>query len=296
MVLTPELRKVPRYEIILPLRIVSVGRQRVNLVGQTRDVGAGGVRFVVPDKLPIGRKVEYIITRSSGNRGTEIECVGNILRCVKKYDYPSYEVVASIESERTTPQSDSSSLSEMLDDLSPPAQKAHSSSSRLSSALDTDGSLDPDRSPDMDRSLDVDPDRSLDVDLDRYRPMLRLLSEEDEELVADPALRRKLRTQRYHLFREYLRSLTEDYRATLAGVRLLMAQSNIDRPDLAKALVRNRVSFAIVRCRIEVRLRLYTLGVRNTDVLKLEVQGLARALEVLQRQFSFLAESAAWGS
>ena len=71
--------------------------------------------------------------------------------------------------------------------------------------------------------------------------MLRLLSDEDEEFVADPALRRKLRTQRCDLFREYLRSLTEDYRVILAGVRLLMTQSDIDRPDLARALVRNRV-------------------------------------------------------
>jgi hypothetical protein len=125
--------------------------------------------------------------------------------------------------------------------------------------------------------------------------MLRLLSDEDEEFVADPALRRRLRTQRCEVFREYLRSLTEDYRAILAGVRLLMAQSDTDRPDLAKALVRNRVSFAVARYRIEVRLRLYVLGVPNTDDLKLEVQGLARSLDVLQRQFSFLAESAVWG-
>jgi hypothetical protein len=265
MVLTPELRKVPRYEVILPLRIVSVGRRPVNLLGQTRDVGAGGVRFVVSDKLPIGRKVEYVITRSSGNRGTEIECVGNILRCVKKYDYPSYEVVATIESER--PHSDTGSLSEMLDDLSQTSDRANSSTSRLTLALDPD----------------------------RYRPMLRLLSEEDEEFVADPALRRRLRAQRCDVFREYLRSLTEDYRAILAGVRLLMVQSDTDRPDLAKVLIRNRVSFAVARYRIEARLRLYVLGVPNTGDLKLEVQGLARSLDVLQRQFSFLAESAVWG-
>lgn len=267
MVLTPELRKVPRYEVILPLRVVSVGRRRVNMPGQTRDVGAGGVRFVVSDKLPIGRKVEFIITRSSGNRGSEVECVGNILRCVKKYDYPSYEVVASIESERKKPQSDTSSFSEMLDDLSQPSDRAYASSSRLSSFVDSD----------------------------RYKPMLRLLSDEDDKFVADAALRRKLRARRCDLFREYLCSLTDDYRETLAGLRLLMAQSNMDRPDLAKALVRNRVSFAIARCRIEVRLRLYALGVPNADILKLEVQGLARALGVLERQFSFLAESAVWG-
>jgi hypothetical protein len=226
----------------------------VNLLGQTRDLGAGGVRFVVPDKLPIGRQVEYVITRSSGNRGDEIECTGNILRCVKKYDYPSYEVVATIEIERKKPQPDAGSISEMPDDLSQTSDAAH-----------------------------------------RYKPMLRLLSDEDDRLLANPALRQKFRMRRCELFPEYLRSLTGDYRATLAGVRLLMSQADTDRPDLAMALFWNRVSFAIARCRIEVRLRLYALGVPNTDALKLEVQGLARSLDMLQRQFSFLAESAAWG-
>src|SRR5580658_6611197 len=57
------------------------------------------------------------------------------------------------------------------------------------------------------------------VDGERYRQMLRLLSPEDTGLISDPALRRKLRTQRSGLFREYLRNLTEDYGKLLAGVR-----------------------------------------------------------------------------
>jgi hypothetical protein len=133
------------------------------------------------------------------------------------------------------------------------------------------------------------------VDADRYRPMLRLLSLEDTELLAEPALRRKFRTQRSDLFREYLRSLTRDYGKLLAEVRLIMTQSGIDRPDLAKALVRNQVLFAITLCRIDFRLRLYALGIGKTAGVKLDVLGLVNALNVMRGQFSFV-ESAVWGA
>ena len=131
------------------------------------------------------------------------------------------------------------------------------------------------------------------VDPDRYRPMLRLLSLEDTEL-ADPALRRKFRTQRRDLFREYLRSLTNDYGKFLAEVRLTMTQSGIDRPDLAKALVRNRVLFAVALCRIDFRLWLYALGIGTAEGLKLDALGLVYSFNVLRGQFSFV-ESAVWG-
>jgi hypothetical protein len=133
------------------------------------------------------------------------------------------------------------------------------------------------------------------VDVDRYRPMLRLLSDEDANLIADPALRRKLRATRCDLFREYLRHLTEDYGKLLAGLRLIMTESSIDRPDLAKALARNRVLFAVAVCRVEFHLRLYALGIGNADVLKLQVRGLVDALDIMRGQFSFV-ESAVWGA
>src|ERR1035438_3465307 len=58
---------------------------------------------------------------------------------------------------------------------------------------------------------------------DRYRPMLRLLSNEDLAFVsADSKLQRILRTRRRDLFRGYLRCLTTDYARLLAGVREAM--------------------------------------------------------------------------
>ena len=117
------------------------------------------------------------------------------------------------------------------------------------------------------RTLNADRKRSgaPDVDPDRYRPMSRLLSLEDTELISDPALRRKLRIQRRDIFRGYLLSLTRDYGKLLGEVRLIMAQSGIDRPDLAKALIRNQVLFSLARCRIEFRLGLYALGIGKAE-------------------------------
>jgi hypothetical protein len=146
------------------------------------------------------------------------------------------------------------------------------------------------------RKLDVqDQSAAPLVDVDRYRPMLRLLSLEDTELIADPALRRKLRVQRCNLFRDYLRHLSEDYGKLLAGLRLIMTQSGTDRPDLAKVLVRNRVLFAVALCQIEFRLGLYVLGIGNAEGVKRDVLGLVDALNILRGQLSFV-ESAVWGS
>jgi len=40
------------------------------------------------------------------------------------------------------------------------------------------------------------------------------------------------------MFRGYLRCLTKDYARLLSGIREMMVESGVDRPDLAKALVR----------------------------------------------------------
>ena len=122
----------------------------------------------------------------------------------------------------------------------------------------------------------------------RNRPMLRLLSEDDFRFVtaAGPAGRslcRSLRSQRRQIFRIYLRCLTRDYARLLAGIRMAMVQSGIDRPDLAHALSRNRLLFLLALARIELRLGAHALGVG-----KVEVGGLVDALEALRGQMSLL--------
>ena len=123
---------------------------------------------------------------------------------------------------------------------------------------------------------------------ERYRPMLRLLSDEDLAfLPAQSPLRAGLRARRRALFRGYLRCLTRDYGRLLAGVRYTMVQSGTDRPDLARALAKNRVLFAIAICKVEYRLALHAAGIGH-----IEIGGLVEALEALCSQASLLTSAA----
>lgn len=120
---------------------------------------------------------------------------------------------------------------------------------------------------------------------DRYRPMLRLLSDDDLAFVSsDSKLQSMLRAKRRALFRGYLRCLTRDYAQLLAGVRQTMVQSGVDRPDLARALAKNRVLFAMALCKVEYRLVLHSAGIGH-----IEIAGLVDALEVLRRQVAALS-------
>jgi hypothetical protein len=101
----------------------------------------------------------------------------------------------------------------------------------------------------------------------RYRPMLRLLAEDDFAFLAgNPKLISTLRAERHKLFRSYLRSLTREYGRLLAGIRMVMVQSKIDRPDLARALAKNRTLFALAICRIEFRLSMHAMGLGTVDI------------------------------
>lgn len=123
------------------------------------------------------------------------------------------------------------------------------------------------------------------VSADRYRPMLRLLADDDLQFVrANSSLRKTIRARRRQLFRGYLRCLARDYALLLGGVRAVMVQSGVDRPDLARALARNRALFAIAMCKVEFRLALHTLGVGKVDV-----SSLVEAFEALRTQSSILA-------
>lgn len=114
----------------------------------------------------------------------------------------------------------------------------------------------------------------------RYKPMLRLLSESDESLLArDADLLRRFRKQRMEIFRGYLATLTADYGKMLGAIRTSMVASGVDRPDLAAALLKNRTYFALAICRIEYRLLLTQFGIGSVDV-----SGLVEAVTALQSQ------------
>jgi hypothetical protein len=120
---------------------------------------------------------------------------------------------------------------------------------------------------------------------DRYKPMLRLLAHDDLAFIpADGTLQKAFRAKRRELFRGYLRCLTRDYALLLAGVRAVMVQSGVDRPDLARTLAKNRVLFAIAMCKVEFRLILHAAGIGTVDI-----SGLVEALETLRIQVGLLS-------
>jgi hypothetical protein len=104
------------------------------------------------------------------------------------------------------------------------------------------------------------------LSLERYRPMFRLLEPQDLEYLRaqpgfTPRMERKLRAQRYHIFRGYLSSLSMDFRRISAALKLLLLQSREDRPDLAGILLRQQINFACSLMVVHFRLVLYRMGV-----------------------------------
>lgn len=120
------------------------------------------------------------------------------------------------------------------------------------------------------------------VDPERYLPLIWLLRDQDNDLSHDG-------------IREYLRLLRDDHAALLAQIRLIMAESGTDRPDLAKALARNRVRFASVLCRIEFRLWLRSIGLGRREAIVKELLMLLESVKALHLRAAFLCESAVWG-
>jgi hypothetical protein len=112
------------------------------------------------------------------------------------------------------------------------------------------------------------------LSVDRYRPMLRLLDEEDFRILRSqpgctPEMAEKVREQRYRIFQGYLRSLESDFHRVSSALRMLISQAPEDRPDLAGVLLRTEILFACGMWMVRVRLRLYGWGVGSVNVAPL---------------------------
>jgi hypothetical protein len=124
---------------------------------------------------------------------------------------------------------------------------------------------------------------SQDSLVDRYRPMFRLLDESDCEFIAagfpGSSELRRFRAERRSLFRVYLRNLGADHARIVGAIRDLLVQSQLDRPDLAKALYRCQLMFALAMISVEFKLGLHALGIGTVDV-----RSMVAAVEGLQLQ------------
>jgi hypothetical protein len=112
------------------------------------------------------------------------------------------------------------------------------------------------------------------LSIERYRPMARLLDGGDVEFLRSqpgftPRMLDKLRRQRRQIFRGYLRCLQGDFGRVCSAIKLVMLQSQHDRPDLATALIRHQFTFACGMLLVHCRLTLYSWGICSVDVARL---------------------------
>lgn len=121
------------------------------------------------------------------------------------------------------------------------------------------------------RDLPITADWIDELSLERYQPMMYLLDRSDLEFMRTqpgftPQATAKLRDQRCQIFRGYLKCFSSDFAKICGAIRLLMLQSGHDRPDLAAALVKHQLLFAMGLLIVNCRLVLYRFGICGVDV------------------------------
>ena len=121
------------------------------------------------------------------------------------------------------------------------------------------------------KTLPVSVDWISELSATRYRPMERLLSEEDYRYLAsqpgcNPKALRALRSERRRLFRGYLACLRRDFGQVSAALRLMVTYSSIERPELAALLYKQQMVFAVGMVAVEWRLCLHACGLGTVDV------------------------------
>jgi len=132
------------------------------------------------------------------------------------------------------------------------------------------------------KSLPVSVDWINELSIARYRPMERLLNEEDFRFLAsqpgfDKRKLRRIRSDRRKVFRGYLACLSRDFSLVGAALRLMMMYSSQDRPDLAGILYKQQALFAVGMLAVQWRLLLHACGLGTVDV-----RGLVGAMEFMR--------------
>lgn len=127
------------------------------------------------------------------------------------------------------------------------------------------------------------------VPANRYRPMLRLLDGRDIALMRlqpgfTPDMAARMRRQRAQIFGRYLDSLQTDFRCLTHTIKLILIQSEEDRPELARMLVRIEILFALGMALIRLRLVLY-----RCNLMTVEASPLVRMFEYLRTKLTALS-------
>ena len=135
------------------------------------------------------------------------------------------------------------------------------------------------------------------MSVERYRPMLRLLDDSDLQSLRQrsdigPREIAEFRHERSRIFRDYLKRLNADFASVCLALKVVMLQSQVDRPDLASTLLRTQIRFALGLVWVQARLGLYDLGIGTV-----QVEGLLTLFDSMRLELrSLTPESAVWGS
>jgi hypothetical protein len=114
--------------------------------------------------------------------------------------------------------------------------------------------------------------------VERYRPMLRLLRDEDLRFLrgqpgATPGLVSRLRIQRYRTFQGYLRNLRADFQRASRVLWFLGRRPGLrpgsQGPGLWGLTIRNRLIFTARLWQVRCRLPLYRCGLASVDATRL---------------------------
>src|ERR1035437_2952352 len=121
-----------------------------------------------------------------------------------------------------------------------------------------------------DRSLPVTAEWIDDLSTDRYRPMMRLLDPREIEFLCTQAgftskMESRVRAQRCQIYRGYLQCLNMDFQRVCTALKLVLVQSEQDRPDLSSILLHNQILFATGLLAVHFRLLLYGWGIGTVD-------------------------------
>jgi hypothetical protein len=125
-----------------------------------------------------------------------------------------------------------------------------------------------------DRSLPVTAGWIDELSTDRYLPMMRLLDSSDIAFLRSQAgytrkMESKLRAQRCQIFRGYLRCLDKDFKQVCTALKLVLVQSQHDRPELSAVLLHHQIMFASGMLAVYFRIFLYRWGICTVEVTAL---------------------------
>jgi len=139
---------------------------------------------------------------------------------------------------------------------------------------------------------DPDPDQADGFSLERYQPMVHLLSDDDLVfLAAQPGYRpdigAKLRRERRRIFRLYLRDLARDFHGLHAQARKLVADSPAEHTELVAVLMRQQMAFWSAMLAVEMRLLTGRIGLG-----KLDVRALMESIEAMRLDLARFEASA----